>query len=156
MAITKNDCLLLLNDLKQKGENVDSIMTQLIRSQNVPVDVIEFINSKRPLAVGLFYEKLRKVYNKKKNKLYINIVNEEQKDPKNVLTTLASLNLQILLFAKTLKENQDIFLHQSRFKEINQCLSKYADTGDLISCQKLLNYIKADLKCLELFNKKNN
>ena len=93
IAITKNDCLLLLTDLKSKGEEVDEVIKNLLHSKEVPVSVIEFINSKRPLDVTLFYDKIRKIYNKKKNKLYINIVREEQKDPKEVLTTLASLNL---------------------------------------------------------------
>ena len=66
--------------------------------------------------------------------MYINIVKEDRKDPKEVLTTLAALNLQILLFSKTIEENTDIFLRQARFQEINQCLSNYANTGDLIAC----------------------
>ena len=155
MAITRNDCLLLLSDLKSQGIDVDSNMKLLLHSSAVPLSVIEFINSKRPLALSLFYEKIRHSYNKKKNKLYMNIVREEQKEPKEVLTTLASLNLQILLFARTLTEGQDIFLRQARFQEITQCLYKYAETGDLISCQKLLKCIKADLKCLEMFNRQS-
>lgn len=154
--ITKNDCLMLLSDLKARGIEVNPQMKLLLKSPEVPLEVIRFINQKRELALSEFYQKLRKSYNQKKNKLYINIVKEEQKDPKEVLTTLAALNLHILLFSKTIEENTDIFLRQARFQEINQCLSNYANTGDLIACQKLLKCIKADLKCLEIFYKENN
>ena len=156
MAITKNDCLLLLTSLKQQGINVEEQINKLLTSTQIPLDVIQFINKQRELSASQFYQKLRKSYNKKKNKLYINIVKEEVKDPRDILTTLASLNLQILLFAKTLESDIDIFLNQVRFKEINQCLLNYANTKDLIPCQKLLKFIKADLKCLEMFYKENN
>lgn len=152
MAITKNDCLLLLTNLKQDGINVDSQIKNLLSSNQIPLSIIEFINKQRELSASQFYQKLRKSYNNKKSKLYINIVKDEFKDPKDVLTTLASLNLQILLFSKTLEDNVDIFLNWVRFKEINQCLLNYANTKDLIPCQKLLKFIKADLKCLEMFS----
>lgn len=147
---------MLLSDLKANGIEVNSQMKLVLKSTEVPLDVIRFINQKRELALSEFYQKLRRSYNQKKNKLYINIVKEDQKDPKEVLTTLAALNLHILLFAKSLTENVDIFLRQARFQEINQCLCNYANTGDLIACQKLLKCIKADLKCLEIFYKENN
>lgn len=147
---------MLLSDLKANGIEVNSQMKLILKSTEVPLDVIRFINQKRELALSEFYQKLRRSYNQKKNKLYINIVKEDQKDPKEVLTTLAALNLHILLFAKSLTENIDIFLRQARFQEINQCLCNYANTGDLIACQKLLKCIKADLKCLEIFYKENN
>ena len=153
MALTKNDCLILLNNLKTSGIDVNSQMKELLRSSTIPLSIIQFINSQRELSLSEFYQHLRRTYNKKKNKLYINIVKEEQKDPKDVLTTLAALSLQILLFARQLTENVDVFLRAARFVEINQCLINYANTLDLISCQKLLQYIKADLKCLESFKK---
>lgn len=152
MAITKNDCLLLLTNLKQDGVNVDAQIKNLLSSNQIPLSIIEFINKQRELSASQFYQKLRKSYNNKKSKLYINIVKDEFKDPKDILTTLASLNLQILLFSKTLTDNVDIFFNWVRFKEINQCLLNYATTKDLIPCQKLLKFIKADLKCLEMFS----
>ena len=153
MAITKNDCLLLLNDLRIRGISIEEQMKELLKSTDVPLSIIQFINEQRQLPLSQFYEKLRKDYNKKKNKLYINIVKEDTKDTKEVLTTLAALNLHILLYSKTLTENVDMFLRHSRMQEINQCLYNYVNTHDLIPCQKLLKCIKADLKCLEMFNK---
>ena len=71
---------------------------------------------------------------------------------KDVLTTLASLNLQILLFAKDL-DNPNQFYKHSRFEEINKCMLNYAKTYELIPCQKLLQYVKADLKVCEFISK---
>lgn len=153
MAITRTDCLLLLTQLQDDGIDVKEQISTLIKEKSPTIEIINFINNNRQLELTQFYEKLRKNYNKKKSKLYINIVRDNLSDnPQEVLTTLASLNLQILLFAKTL-ENSDMFLRHARFKEINQCLLNYANTKDLISCQKLLRAVKADLKCLESFKK---
>ena len=65
-----------------------------------------------------------------------------------MLTTLAALNLQILLFAKKL-ENNEMFLKHSRAEEITRVLNNYYKTYDLRPCNKLLHLIKADLKAFE-------
>lgn len=152
MAILKEDCLLLLMNLKENGVDCDKQIKELIK-QNIPsIEIITFINSKQQLSVRAFYEKLRKSYNNKKSNLYKNIVKENVDDVKSVLTTLASLNLQILLFLKHVDDEQ-MFLRQVRFDEINRCLLHYAKTYDFIPCQKLLRLIKADLKVLEYISK---
>lgn len=156
MAITKTDCLILLTQLQEQGIDVTEQLKSVIKSNSPSLELINFINSNRQLELTRFYEKLRKNYNKKKSKLYMNIVKEDDKSPNEVLTTLASFNLQILLHAKTLTENSDMFLRHSRFKEVNQCLLNYSNTGDLIPCQKLLKAIKADIKCLESFTRQNS
>ena len=97
--ISKNDCLLLLGKLKDEGIDTKEATTKLLTSPSIPIDVIKFINDNRQLDLTSFYTKLRKSYNNKKSNLYINIVKEVE-DPTKVLTTLASLNLQILLFSK--------------------------------------------------------
>ena len=94
--ITKNDCYLLLADLQNKGIDTTEPIRQLMMN-GVTMDVIKFINDNRQLDLTQFYENLRKNYNKKKSSLYINIV-KEITDPNEVLTTLAAMNLQILLF----------------------------------------------------------
>lgn len=147
MAISKKDCLLLLTELQEDGIDCNLILKDLV-SNGVTPEILKFINDNRPLEVTNFYEKLRKSYNHKKSKLYINIVRNEFKDPKDILTTLASLNLQILLFTKQL-EDSSIFLMHCRFEEINMCLYNYSKTYNLIPCQKLLSLIQTDLKVLE-------
>lgn len=97
----------------------------------------------------LFYEKLRKSYNEKRSKLYLNIVRDLNEDSvQEVLTTLASLSLQILLF-RPKAENMELFIRASRLDEINKVILHYTNTYDIIPAIKLLRIIKADLKCLE-------
>lgn len=145
--ITRNDCLLLLNDLEEKGIDVSKQIEKTIKTNSIDIDVLKFINEHRQLDVLAFYEKLRKSYNDKKSKLYINIV-KEITDPYEVLVTLSSLNLQILLFSKHL-DDKESFLQHSRFDEINKCLLLYSKNYDITNCIKLLKLVKADLKSLE-------
>lgn len=153
MAISKKDCLMLLSELQDEGIDCNMIVRDLA-SNGITTEILKFINDNRPLEVTKFYDKIRRSYNHKKSKLYINIVKNEFKDPKDILTTLASLNLQILLFTKQLNDST-IFLKHCRFEEINMCLYNYAKTYDLIPCQKLLGLIKADLKVLESIYRNN-
>ena len=153
--VTKSDCLLLLFELKDSGLDITDKLNELLKLEYPTIDIITYINKNRQLDVQKFYEKLRDSYNHKRSNLYINIVREEIKDPKDSLITLASLNLQILLFAKKLEDPQ-MFLRHARFDEINQCLLNYARTYDLNPCLKLLELVRADLKVLKESEKENN
>lgn len=144
---TKTDCLTLLFELKDKGIDVNDEIKYLIVHDEPTLDIIRKINSNLELSLKAFYEKLRKSYNDNRSKLYINIVKENSLEPKEILCTLASLQLQILLFNKTL--NDPTFLRSARFNEICECLKKYYNTGDIIPSQTLLGLFKADLKFLE-------
>ena len=146
--ITKNDIILLLTELQENNINVDPYLRKTILSESVNLDALKFINDNRQLDVAKFYEMLRKNNNSKKSPLYKNIVKEELSSADDVLTTLAALNLQILLFAKKLDDNQ-MFLKHSRGEEITKVLNNYYATYDLIPCYKLLKLIKADLVALE-------
>ena len=147
--ITKNDLILLLTDLQENGVNVDKYLLSTVTSSNINIEALKFINDNRQIDLAKFYELLRKNYNNKKSPLYKNIVNEKiNENPTDVLTTLAALNLQILLFAKKL-DNSEMFLKHSRAEEITRVLNNYYKTYDLIPCFKLLKLIKADLKVLE-------
>lgn len=147
--ITKNDLILLLTDLQENGVDVDKYLLSTITSSNINIEALKFINDNRQIDLAKFYELLRKNYNNKKSPLYKNIVNEKlEENPTDVLTTLAALNLQILLFAKKL-DNNEMFLKHSRAEEITRVLNNYYKTYDLIPCFKLLKLIKADLKVLE-------
>lgn len=145
--ITKNDCLLMLFELKDKDIDVNEEIKYLLVHSEPTLDIIKKINNNMELSIRSFYEKLRKSYNNNKSKLYINIVRENSLEPKEVLCTLASLQLQILLFNKTL--NDPSFLRNARFSEICDCLKHYYNTSEIIPCQKLLELFKADLKFLE-------
>ena len=146
--IRKDDCIILLTEIaEEKGLDVNNYITNLMTTQSIPLDVIKFINTHRPLDVFNFYEKMRKSYNAKKSKLYINLVKEDFDKPTEVLTTLASLALQILLFNDKLDNN--LFLKHSRFEEITRVLNNYSKTYDLRPCLKVLYLIKSDIKIFE-------
>ena len=145
--ITKTDCYILLAELEKDGIDTKDALDKLSRSNNLPIDVIQFINQNRQLDLAMFYEKLRKNYNHKKSMLYKNIVKEGE-DPNEVLTTLSSMLTQILLFSKQVN-NKQMFLKHARCNEITFVLNNYFKTYDLTNCLRLLRMIKADLKCLE-------
>lgn len=150
--ITKNDCYLILNDLEERGIDTTNTLKELASSRDVTLGVLKFINDNRELELSRFYEKLRKSYNQKKSKLYINIMRGfEEKDIKNILTTLNSYALQITLFYNKIEDKikAEMFLKHARLQEIYKCLFAYTKTKDLYSCIKLLNLIKIDIKALE-------
>ena len=90
--ISKTDCILLLTDLEKKGIDVKEKLNEAVNHPSISLDVLKFINNNRQMDLTAFYKHIRKSYNNKKSKLYINIVKEIE-DVNDVLTTLASLNL---------------------------------------------------------------
>lgn len=156
MAITKKDCIVLLNSLKQSGVDVEEMTKKALLSKDVSLEVVEFINKNRPFEVSNFYEKLRKSYNNKKSQLYKQIVRSDEVDePKDLIVTLSSLGLQIMLYAKKL-EDPHMFLQQARYQELTGCLYKYSTTYDLLPAVNLLRLFKMDLKAFEYLNSKDN
>ena len=153
--ITRRDCLLLLAELSVKGVDTDAMTRLALKSNDINIDVIKFINDHRQFDANAFYEKIRKSYNHKKSNLYKNIVTCDEVDcSDSVLTTLAALNLQILLFLDNVTDTK-MFLNHTRFEEINQALLNYSKTFDLVPCIKVLQIVKADLKAFEHINKNN-
>ena len=148
MAISRTDCVLLLTDLQEKGLDTSEYLKNIYRTNDIDFDTLKFINDNRQLDLSAFYEKLRKSYNNKKSNLYINIVKEIE-DPEEVLITLSSFNLQLLLFAKNQANDMQMFMRHARFDEVCKCLLNYSKTFDITNCIKLLKIIKCDLKCLE-------
>lgn len=146
--ITKQDCLLLLTELSDKGIDTSEQTKKLIQSNSIDIDVLKFINTHRQLEVSQFYEKLRKNYNNKKSKLYKEIVQVDEKEPKDVIVTLSSLLTQIVLFSNQL-DNKQLFLKHSRAEEVSKVLVNYFKTYDIRLCITILTLIKADLKALE-------
>ena len=147
--ISKTDCLLLLSEI---SDNKAKQLAQSVVVNGVSTEVIKFLNEHRELDLSKFYEKLRHSYNNKKSKLFGNIVKEKE-DTDIVLTTLASLQLQVLLFSNTVEDKQ-MFLRHARFTEIAKCLAIYGETNNLIPSIKLLKLIKADI-CAFQYIKEN-
>lgn len=151
--ITKNDCLLLLADIEANGVDTQSVVKELIQSGKPTINVVKFINDNRKLDLTNFYEKIRRSYNDKKSSLYINIMKEIE-EPSNILTTLSSMQLQIMLYYNQKAEDKEMFLKHSRAKEICECIYRYINTNDYIPGMKLLRLIKTDIKALESVNRK--
>ena len=145
--ITKNDCYLLLSELNENGLDTSNAIKDLMSSSSPSLEVIKFINDNRQLDLTAFYEKLRKSYNNKKSKLYINIVKEIEQ-PQEVVVTLSSLLTQILLISKDV-EDKNMFLRHSRADEITKVLYAYFTNFDLTNCIKLIKLFKVDIKALE-------
>ena len=150
--ITKNDCLLLLAELKDRNIDTKPYVIKTLNNTSVDIEVLKFINKNRPLELGLFYESLRKRYNEGKSKLYKEIVQIDIKEPKDMIVTLSSLLTQILLYSNKV-ENKQLFLKHSRADEITKVLYNYFDTFDLTLSVQMLNLIKADLQACELLQK---
>lgn len=148
--ITRIDLHLLLGELKEQGIDVSNCMKRLSQSNGVDIEVLKFINSHSELSLKGFYSKLRKTYNEKHSKLYINLV-KEVVEPKDVLITLSSLLTQILIFSESV-EDREMFLKHARCDEISGALTKYFTTYDLIPCMRLIGLIKADLKVMEFLS----
>ena len=146
--ISKNDLVLILTELSEKdGIDTTNMVTKVLTSKTIPFDVLKYINDKRELEVSKFYSYIRKSYNQKKSKLYLNIVKEIE-DVNEVLTTLSSLNLQLLLFSKKV-EDKELFFKHSRAEEITKVLNLYFQNYDLTNCIRLLHLIKADIIAFE-------
>ena len=147
IMITKNDCLLLLTEMNDRGIDTREATRSLVKGQFPTVEIIKFINDNRQLDLTRFYKKIRKSYNEKHSTLYVNIVKDID-NVSDVLTTLSALETQILLFARDV-EDREMFLRHSRAEEISRVLTNYFQTYDLTNCIKLLRMIKADIKTLE-------
>ena len=145
--ITKNDCYLLLAEIKENGIDTNQVMKRLVSMSSPDIEVIKFINDNRELDLTRFYEKLRYSYNHKKSNLYKNIVKEID-EPQDVLTTLSAMLTQIILFSRNV-EDKEMFLKHSRAYEISLVLNNYFKDYNLTNCLKLLRIIKIDLKALE-------
>ena len=52
--ITKTDCYILLAELEKDGIDTKDALDKLSRSNNLPIDVIQFINQNRQLDLAMF------------------------------------------------------------------------------------------------------
>lgn len=149
--LTRNDCLLLLSDLQEQGIETKPMLNKVLQSKSVDTTVLEFIHKNKTLDIINFYIKLRKSYNSKKSKLYKEIVQIDEKQPKDIIITLSSLLTQIFLFSNQVEDKQ-LFLKHSRADEISKVLVNYCKNYDTTLCLQLLSLIRADLKALESVN----
>lgn len=148
--ITKNDIILLLTELQSQGIDTKDDINTVLKSPSIPLDVLKKINDNKSLDIINFYEKLRKSYNEKRSKLYINIVKSDENllsDPKTIMTTLSALLNQILQYKA---KDQTLFYKHARGEEIARVIEIYFKTYNLEPALQLLALSKADLKVLQM------
>lgn len=148
--ITKTDIVLLLTELEKEGVEVKDDIYKVVNSPSIPLEVLKKINDSKCLDIINFYTKIRHSYNKKKSKLYVNIMKSDEnilEDPRTILTTLSGLLNQILQFKA---DNQTLFYKHARADEISRVLSHYFKTYDLQPAIELLKITKADIKVLNM------
>jgi len=144
--ISRSDILLLAS------EYPDIDVSEVYKSNDIPIEVLKQINNKRPLELISFYEKLRKSYNNKKSKLYINIMKFNGNaimDSNTILTTLSAMLNQILQYKC---DNKVMFYKHSRADEITKVLEIYFKTHDILPARQLLNLIRTDIYALEIIS----
>ena len=148
--ISKSDVVLLLTEIQDSGEDVSEDILTIYKSDNIPLDILKRINDSKPLSVVKFYEKIRKSYNNKHSKMYINIMRSDEnatQDAKTILTTLSGLLNQILQFEC---DDKPMFLKHVRADEITKALEIYFKTFNIEPAFRLLKLIKADVKVLQM------
>lgn len=154
--ISKNDVLLLLTELEDRGVDCKEYINILYTPTAPIIDILKFINKNRSLDLVNFYEKIRKSYNHKSSKLYKNIVSCDESaeiDPNATLTTLSALLNQIMQFKV---DDKPMFMKHRRADEILKVLMIYVDTFDIRPAYKLLTLVKADLIVSEYVNGRRN
>ena len=147
--LNKSDVVVLINELQTKGINMDNELSSVMRSNTIPLSTLKKIHDFKSLDIINFYEKLRRSYNNKSSKLYINILKSDENvldDPRTILTTLSALLNQILQFKV---EDKVSFYNQARADEIVKVLEVYFKTYNLDPAMRLLNLFKADMVVLE-------
>lgn len=148
--ISKTDCLLALTKLQAQGVDVSKQLTDWSTNYSAnAISIYKFINNQRQLDVVKFYEHIRNSYNNHRSKLYYHIVACDKLEPTQVLSTLASLQLQLTLFAEREVEDKASFYQSSSLAEIAETLSNYYKNFDINKCQELLTRFRADIKLLE-------
>lgn len=146
----RQDCYKLLIDIKNKGINVDKYFLMLSQSVEIPVEVIKFINENRELDITRFYEDLREKHNKRKSKMYYDLMRELE--PEESIITLSSLITRAFIFGKTLSTRDRIqFYENIDIPSITSAINEYTKTSDIGKCLEILSKIKNDIKVLESY-----
>ena len=148
--LQKTDLLLLLTDIQEAEpqNDVKEYVDMVIKTPGINFEALKFINEHRLLDVTNFYEKLRRSYNQKRSKLYINIMKSDETELKDVLVVLTSLLNQIMIFAEQAKDKQ-MFLKHARADEICKALLVYLTSYNIQPAVRVVQLVKADLMALQ-------
>lgn len=137
---------LLLEIRKSSGDNVDKYLIELSKSNEVPREILRFINSKRPTGLYAFYESLRKKNNDKVNRLYLNIMREDLTDAESVKTLSSYVTQTVIAAEQCTVELVSQIYEQARVKDAAQAINSYFANGNTNDVREVLLKIKADIK----------
>ena len=141
MQITKKDIIQKLYEIEEKtGERYGREVQRVVRSENIPMDVIKIINryDNRFLQI---YDTYNTIYNSRnKNPLYRNLKNENLEIPELAIA-ISSLVTKILIScSKIIDENErKIFATAMNIEQLNNAVTSYSiynDIEPLVQCGK--------------------
>lgn len=125
--LTKRAAYQKLFAIKSQGEDISEMLRETAKSEEVPYDVIVFINKHLPLPVLETYNHIYR--NRRKNPLYKSLVNESA-TPEEQAISLSSLVTQILIRGKSLTKQESVeHMNTMQLKGILRALEAFSE-GD--------------------------
>ena len=141
MQITKKDIIQKLYEIEEKtGEKTGREVQRVVRSENIPIEVIKFINKfdNRFLQI---YDTYNTIYNSRnRNPLYRNLRNKDL-EISELAIALSSLVTKILISCSkiTNEEEREIFATAMNVEQLNSAITSYSmynEIEPLVQCGK--------------------
>lgn len=151
--ITKSEVYRILSELKKQGNDVTRYLSLMYGCENIPYEVIVFINNKQPLDKLVTYNQ---IYNKRRNSpLFRNIIKTDNTVEEKAII-LSSLLTQSLIGAKHTSENTDKLevIDALNVNTLLSALSDYANNGNDDSITDAFDTYQLIFKTLFPRNKK--
>ena len=134
MQITKKDIIQKLYEIEEKtGEKVGRDVQRVIRNEEIPMEVIKFINNYDSDFLKI-YDTYNAIYNSRnKNPLYRNLRNKDLELPELAIA-LSSLVTKILISCSKIKDEKErqVFATAMGVNEINNAIDSYLYDEDVI------------------------
>jgi len=141
MQITKKDIIQKLYEIEEKtGEKVGREVQKVVRSENIPIDVIRLINDYDKDFLKI-YDTYNIIYNSRnKNPLYRNLRNKDLEIPELAIA-LSSLVTKILISCSKIADEKErqLFATAMGIEELNDAIDDYILNDDaiaLVQCGK--------------------
>jgi len=150
MQITKKDIIQKLYEIEEKtGEKVGREVQRVIRNEELPVDVIRFINTYDKDFLKI-YDTYNVIYNaRNKNPLYRNLRNKDLELPELAIA-LSSLVTKILISCSKITDEKErqVFATAMGVDEINSAIDSYLYDDDAIPLVKCGENVRQLLQLL--------
>ena len=141
MQITKKDIIQKLYEIEEKNEEkVGREVQKVVRSENIPIDVIRLINDYDKDFLKI-YDTYNIIYNSRnKNPLYRNLRNKDLEIPELAIA-LSSLVTKILISCSKIADEKErqLFATAMGIEELNDAIDDYILNDDaiaLVQCGK--------------------